>query len=102
MPPGPGLSQDERGQAAARLFDANVWLGVLPPSVRPPDAPEDVPALLAVMDGYGLARALVTHSAAKWHHPPTGNARLAEATAGQDRLLACRVVLPAATGEVPA
>jgi predicted TIM-barrel fold metal-dependent hydrolase len=102
MPPGPGLSQDERGQAAARLFDANVWLGVLPPSVRPPDAPEDVPALLAAMDGYGLARALVTHSAAKWHHPPTGNARLAEATAGQDRLLACRVVLPAATGEVAA
>ncbi len=103
MTPTPALvsrSTRERGQDAP-LFDANVWLGVLPPAVRPPGAPESVPALLGAMDEYGLARALVTHTAAKWHHPPNGNARLAEAIAGQDRLVACRVVLPAPTGEVP-
>lgn len=84
----------------AELFDANVFLGPLP---RPrPDAPEDVPTLLDAMDSYGIGRALVTHAMAKWHDPTSGNRRLMEEIAGQDRLVACWVVLPAATGEAPA
>jgi predicted TIM-barrel fold metal-dependent hydrolase len=76
-------------------------LGVLPAALRPFGAPEDVAGLLAAMDAYGLGRALATYTLAKWHHPPAGNARLLEEIAGRDRLTACWVVLPAATGEVP-
>lgn len=90
----------ERQVISPEFFDANVWLGPL--GQRPPGAPEDVPALLATMDAYGLTRALVTHTAAKWHDPATGNGRLTEELIGQDRLAACWAVLPAATGEAPA
>jgi len=85
--------------ARASLLDANVLVGPL--DQRPPGAPETVDELRETLDAYGIARALVTHTLAKWHHPPVGNQRLTEALAGQDRLTACWVVLPAATGEVP-
>ncbi|MGH2603883.1 MAG: amidohydrolase family protein, partial [Dehalococcoidia bacterium] len=67
----------------------------------PPGAPEDVPALIATMDHYGLQHALVTHTIAKWHDSMTGNARLMRELSGQPRLVACWAVLPAATGEAP-
>jgi predicted TIM-barrel fold metal-dependent hydrolase len=89
----------EEPRSTPDLWDANVLLG--PMGRRPPGAPETVPALLAALDTYGLARALVTHTAAKWHDPATGNARLVAEIAGEDRLMACWTVLPAATGEVP-
>lgn len=79
------------------LFDANVLLGPLPR--RPPGAPSDVAGLLATMDVYGLARALVTHALAKWHDVAAGNDRLTADLAGQGRLVACWTVLPATTGE---
>jgi predicted TIM-barrel fold metal-dependent hydrolase len=53
------------------------------------------------MDAYGIDRALVTHTYAKWFSPPAGNARLMDAIASNRRLAACWVVLPAGTGEVP-
>ena len=82
------------------FFDSTVLLGPL--RRQPPAAPQDVPALLATLDTYGLERALVTHTFAKWHHPPVGNQRLLEEIAEhRDRLEPCWVVLPAATGEVP-
>jgi hypothetical protein len=81
------------------LFDANTLVGPLPQ--RPPGAPEDVPALLDTLDAYGIDRALVAHTAAKWHHPPEGNSRLMAEIAGQTRLVACWVVLPSETGEAP-
>src|SRR5687767_10513630 len=81
------------------LFDGNVLVGPL--SQRPPGAPEDVAALTATMAHYGLARALVAHTMAKWHDPMTGNARLMRELAGQPHLVACWVVLPAGTGEAP-
>src|SRR5437764_11243503 len=62
------------GAQSPKLFDANALLGPLPR--QPQGAPADVPALLAVMDEYGIDRALVTHTYAKWHHPGEGNARL--------------------------
>lgn len=81
------------------LFDSTALVGPL--NQRPPGAPEDVPALLATMDHYGLSRALVTHTVAKWHDPMTGNARLMRELAGHTQLVACWVVLPSATGETP-
>jgi predicted TIM-barrel fold metal-dependent hydrolase len=84
---------------APALFDANALLGPLPR--RPHGAPEDVSALLSVMDDYGIDRALVAHTYAKWHHPAEGNARLLREIAGHERLAPCWVVMPAATGEVP-
>jgi hypothetical protein len=81
------------------VFDANALVGPLPR--RPPGAPEDVEALCRVMDGYGIDRALVAHTYAKWHVPPAGNAMLTREIAGNARLAPCRVVLPAATGEAP-
>lgn len=68
---------------------------------RPPDAPEDVDALCRTMDEYGIDRALVTHTYAKWHTPAMGNGMLMREIAGNARLGPCWVVLPAATGEVP-
>jgi predicted TIM-barrel fold metal-dependent hydrolase len=53
------------------------------------------------MEEYGIDRALVTHTYAKWHAPPTGNGMLAQEISGNARLAPCWVVLPAATGEVP-
>jgi predicted TIM-barrel fold metal-dependent hydrolase len=81
------------------LFDANAIVGPL--ALRQPGAPEDVPSLLATMADYGLGRALVTHTVAKWHYPPAGNDRLMREIVGHDQLAACWVVLPAATCEVP-
>src|SRR5436309_828031 len=63
--PAPGV------RARPALFDANVLVGPLPR--RPPSAPEDVAALGRVMDDYGLDRALVAHTYAKWFAPPAGN-----------------------------
>src|SRR5687767_4931603 len=86
-------------QSPPALFAANVLLGPL--RRQPPSAPQDVPGLLGSLDAYGVQRALVTHTLAKWHHPPVGNRRLQEEIAGHPRLSPCWVVLPAATGEVP-
>jgi predicted TIM-barrel fold metal-dependent hydrolase len=80
------------------VFDANVMVGPL--ARRPPGAPEDLAALSRVMDDYGLDRALVSHTYAKWYAPPAGNARLMEEIRGDDRYAACWVVLPSGTGEV--
>jgi hypothetical protein len=93
-----GLNQTA-GAGQVSLFDANVLVGPLPR--QPAGAPEDVAALLATMDEFGIARALVTHSYAKWHDPAEGNVRLVCELAGEPRLVPCWVVLPAATGEVP-
>ncbi|HEV8636389.1 MAG TPA: hypothetical protein VG370_19370 [Chloroflexota bacterium] len=81
------------------FLDANVLLGPLPK--RPLGAPEDVAGLLATMDHYGIARALVTHADAKWRDVAWGNARLTREIAGQERLVGCWTVLPSSTGEVP-
>ena len=81
------------------FFDANVLLGPLPK--RPLGAPEDVAGLLATMDDYGIARALVTHADAKWRDVAPGNARLTREIADQERLVPCFTVLPSSTGEVP-
>ena len=81
------------------LFDANVLLGPL--RRQPAAAPRDVLGLVAALDAYGIERALVTHTFAKWHDVTEGNRRLMTEIRGVERLAPCWVVLPAATGEVP-
>lgn len=87
------------GNGRPELFDVNVSIGPLPQ--RPPGSPVDAASLLALLDAYDIARALVTHTVAKWHHPTDGNERLLQVIAGEPRLSPCWVVMPAATGEVP-
>jgi predicted TIM-barrel fold metal-dependent hydrolase len=81
------------------FFDANAMVGPVPR--RPPGAPEAAAALCRTMDDYGIDRALVAHTYAKWHTPPRGNELLTQEIAGNGRLAPCWVVLPAATGEAP-
>ncbi len=81
------------------LFDANILLGPMP--LRPPGAPECRADLLSTLDCFGIVQGLVTHTLAKWHDVTTGNRRLTEEIAGDERLVACWVVLPSGTGEVP-
>ncbi len=82
-----------------KLFDVNVSLGPFPH--RPPGGPADAAGLLELLDSYDISQALVTHTAAKWHDPTTGNERLLQAIANEPRLAPCWVVMPAATREVP-
>ena len=84
------------------FFDSNTYIG------RPRNAPTGQPAvpgatvdeLIAAMDCSGVARALVWHVAQRDVDPPTGNAMLAEAIAGRERLVGCWTILPDCCGEL--
>lgn len=86
-----------------RFFDANAVIG------EPVYSGEsgrfsgyvDAADLLREMDRCGVERALVYHWDAVQAHPNVGNARLAGAVAGHERLHPCWVVLPHHTGESP-
>ena len=85
--------------ADLRFFDANCMLGcVIAPR---PGFPSTVAELLAVMDYFGIAEALVYHSLSKEYHPAHGNSLLLEEIAGSPRLHAMWVVMPSTTGELP-
>ncbi|HEV7648522.1 MAG TPA: amidohydrolase family protein [Actinophytocola sp.] len=79
------------------LFDANALLGRYPTTAAGVTTAAE---LLAWLDRFGIAEALVGHTASWLHDPATGNAWLAEELAGSDRLRACWVVLPGGTGEL--
>ena len=80
-----------------RFFDANCMLG---PNISPKLPIETAAALLALMDDYGIERAVVYHSAARFYHPREGNdALLREIGPHKGRLLPCLVLLPTTTGE---
>lgn len=79
-------------------FDADATIGRNP---RADVGPGTVEALLARMDQVGIGAAVVSHTAARWHDPRSGNAMLDAAIAGHDRLLPCWVALPSHTGELP-
>jgi len=55
--------------------------------------------LLAEMDHYGIAEALVVDSLSREHHPLAGNRRILEVTSGQPRLHPAWVALPPGTDE---
>jgi hypothetical protein len=58
--------------------------------------------LLAEMDHYGIAEALVFDSLSRENHPHQGNARILEVTAGRPRLHPAWAALPPGTDEQPA
>jgi len=81
-----------------QAFDAHCWLGrsndLLPVA---PGPAEDV---IQQMDACGIARALVSHTLARYYYPQVGNERLLEEIKDQDRLEGCFVLLPPVTGEL--
>ncbi|WP_427896123.1 amidohydrolase family protein [Kribbella sp. GL6] len=112
-------------QGPPPLIDADATIGRNP---RADVGTGTAAALLARMDRVGIRTAIVSHTAARWHDPQTGNHRLLDELrdlaqpAGQGephaqgepagwgerggrgdqaRLLPCWVGLPAGTGEVP-
>jgi len=85
------------------FFDCNAAMGT--PTIALPGsagAAASAAELLAAMDGYGIARALVWHVAQRDSSVPVGNRLLAEGLAGREaRLTGCWSLLPASTGELP-
>jgi predicted TIM-barrel fold metal-dependent hydrolase len=81
------------------FFDAHCVLG-RHAHWRAPQ-PRTVPEVLAVLDRFGIAQALVTDSVAREVDPASGNSALARAVAGEPRLLPAWVLLPGATAETP-
>jgi predicted TIM-barrel fold metal-dependent hydrolase len=81
------------------FFDCNVILGRLHKPT--PGGNLDAEKLLREMDRYGIREALVYHILARRSAPVRGNRLASEAAATSDRLHACWVVLPPATGELP-
>jgi len=82
------------------FFDANCTLGRH--CKMPPGGPHTAADLLAEMDHYGVAEALVVDSLSRENHPGDGNSRILETTAGHDRLHPAWAALPSGTDEQPA
>lgn len=83
------------------FFDCNVAIGL--PMNRPEGPlhapPATVAQLLPHLDRAGISRALVWHVAQRDNSAQTGNELLAQAIAGQDRLVGCWTLLPDQCGE---
>jgi predicted TIM-barrel fold metal-dependent hydrolase len=95
-----GDSPGSRTLPLQSVWDCNARLGHS--AANPPCSPTGPEALLEVMDEYGIDHALVYHALAKENSPALGNALLGQAIAQYPRLHPCWVVLPPATGELPA
>lgn len=81
-----------------RLLDAAAALGRHPAH----DVGDGTPAaLVASLDAYGIAEAIVTHTLATHHDPAAGNARVLAEVADQPRLRPCWTVLSPTCGELP-
>jgi hypothetical protein len=80
------------------FFDACCWLGR--PLEKQPFYPETLEELKGFMNRAGVARALISHTLARYSHPVVGNRLLAESLQGERRFTGCFVLLPPATGEL--
>ncbi len=79
-------------EAHWNLFDANCTVG---PHLRLQEGgPHTREHLLAEMDHYGIAEALVVDSLSRENHPVDGNRRILEVTAGHPRLHPVWAALP--------
>ncbi|MBN2582506.1 MAG: amidohydrolase family protein [Planctomycetes bacterium] len=63
--------------------------------------PHTADDLLAEMDHYGIAEALVVDSLSREHHPSDGNASVSQHTTGRPRLHPAWAALPPGAGEQP-
>ena len=85
---------------SASWFDACVRLGRT--RARPHYEMEgSVENILAALDRFSIAEALVYHACGDETHPAVGNRLLLEQTAGEPRLHPCVTLLPPATEEFP-
>jgi len=91
-----GAARAEAGKRV-RLTDVSMALGRHP---RADAGSVSVKELLATMDGMGIATAVVSSLASRWHAPAAGNRELVELLAGVDRLRPCWTVLPDTCGEI--
>src|SRR3989304_1262161 len=81
------------------LFDSNCTLGrIISPK---PGFPLSVGILLAVMDEFQTAEALVYHAMSKEFHPVDGNQVLLDEVARAGRLHAMWVLMPSGTAGFP-
>lgn len=81
-----------------QLFDANVQVGRFRQMTAGyPFRKQD---LLADMDRFGIAEALVLDSLCREVHPSPGNARVLKLTVGEPRLHPCWALLPPRAGEI--
>jgi len=81
-----------------RFFDVNCMVG---PNLGPKLPLERAADLVSLMGDYGIEKALVYHSTARFYHPREGNeALLREIEPFRERLLPCLVLLPTITGEL--
>jgi len=80
------------------FFDANCWIGrsnnLLPFCISKKNK------ILEQMDYYGIEKAVVCHTLARYYHPLVGNELLLQEIEGNKRLEGCFVLLPPATGEM--
>lgn len=88
----------ERDTTGVRLLDVAASLGRHPAHDVGGGTPS---AMLAELDRYGIAAAVVTHSLATHHDPPVGNTRLLAEVLDEPRLHASWTVLPPTCGELP-
>lgn len=88
--------------ADLRFFDACACVGL--PALAHPGRPEppgcSAGELLAEMDRAGIAKALVWHVGQRDYDPLEGNRLLADAIAGEDRLVGVWAILPNQCGEL--
>lgn len=81
------------------LIDVSLALGPHPRAVAGSDSVKD---LLATMDEYGIAAAVVSNLLSRWHSPAAGNRQLVEQLKDTHRLAACWTILPDTCGELGA
>lgn len=90
--------QYRRNIRALHFFDANCWIGkqnkFLPVLVYRNKE------LLELMDYYGIEKAIVSHTLARYYHPMAGNEILLNEISLSKRLLGCFTLLPPATDEL--
>jgi len=80
------------------LFDANAYIGRY--RQMGPGAVWSREELIADMNRFGIAEALVCDTASREVHCEPGNRRILELTSGQPRLHPCWSLIPARTGEI--
>jgi uncharacterized protein len=84
--------------ASLHFFDSNCWIGI--PNNPLPIYSNSAKELIDLMDYYGIEKALISHTLARYYHPRAGNNLLLNQISNNNRLLGCFILLPPATEEL--